>query len=335
LIRNRKSFQTFMPIKSVKIKTIFFIYWFLLLYIIAALIWWFIALYQQNERMSDNKIHLLSLNGYENAKQLETIEQDRLRKRGQYIGEGSIFLLIISAGAIFLYRAVNKQLKLTRQQQDFMMAVTHELKTPLAVTRLNLETLQKRKLDDLQQARLIGNTLQESNRMNALCNNLLLSSQMEANGYKFTPEKINISELVGSCLSDFQSRFPHRQINAELEDSIVLHADAFLLQMAINNLLDNAIKYSSKETTIKVVLKNNNQAVCLLSISDEGKGISNENKQRIFEKYYRVGTEATQKSKGTGLGLFLVDRIIKAHHAKISVENNLPKGTVFIIELKK
>lgn len=323
-----------MPFKSVKIKTIFFIYWFLLLYIIAALVWWFIALYQQNERMADYKIHLLTLRGNENTEQINIIEQNRLRKRGQYIGEGSIFLLIISAGAIFLFRAVNKQLKLTRQQQDFMMAVTHELKTPLAVTRLNLETLQKRKLDDLQQARLIGNTLQESNRMNALCNNLLLSSQMEANGYKFTPEKINLSELVDSCLSDFQSRFPQRQINAELEDSIVVHADAFLLQMAVNNLLDNAIKYSSKETPIKVELKNN-EAVCLLSISDEGKGISNENKQRIFEKYYRAGTEATQKSKGTGLGLFLVDRIIKAHHAKISVENNLPKGTVFIIELKK
>jgi len=322
-----------MPFKSVKIKTIFFIYWFLLFYIIAALVWWFIALYQQNERMADYKIHLLTLRGNENTEQINIIEQNRLRKRGQYIGEGSIFLLIISAGAIFLFRAVNKQLKLTRQQQDFMMAVTHELKTPLAVTRLNLETLQKRKLDEIQQARLIDNSLQESNRMNALCNNLLLSSQMEANGYKFTPEKINISEIVGSCISDFQSRFPQRQINAELEASIMVHADAFLMQMAINNIIDNAIKYSSKDTAINILL-NSNDGACKLSISDEGKGISNENKQRIFEKYFRTGTEATQKSKGTGLGLYLVDRIIKAHHAKIFVENNLPNGTVFMIELK-
>ena len=323
-----------MPLKSVKIKTIFFFYWFLLLYILAALIWWFIALYQQNERMSDYKIHILSLKGKDNTVEITNINQDRLRKRTQYIGEGSIFLLIIFTGAIFLFRAVNKQLKLTRQQQDFMMAVTHELKTPLAVTRLNLETLQKRKLEEVQQQRLIDNSLQESNRMNALCNNLLLSSQMEAGGYKFTPEKTNLSQLLESCLTDFQNRFPQRKFTAECVSSVYVEADVFLLQMAINNLLDNAIKYSSKDTNIHVGLVATNATLCRLSIADEGKGISPENKQKIFEKFYRTGTEATQKSKGTGLGLYLVDRIVKAHQARVFVENNQPKGTVFIVELK-
>ena len=323
-----------MPFKSVKIKTIFFFYWFLLLYIVAALIWWFIALYQQNERMCDYKIHILSLKGNDNTAQIATINQDRLRKRAQYIGEGSIFLLIISAGAIFLFRAVNKQLKLTRQQQDFMMAVTHELKTPLAVTRLNLETMQKRKLEEVQQQKLIDNSLQESNRMNALCNNLLLSSQMEADGYKFTAEKASLTHLLASCLSDFQNRFPGRKFTSQISDDVFVEADVFLLQMAINNLLDNAIKYSTKETNIHVGLTESKSSLCRLSIADEGKGISPENKQKIFEKFYRAGSEATQKSKGTGLGLYLVDRIVKAHHAKIFVENNHPQGTVFIIELK-
>lgn len=291
-------------------------------------------MYQQNERMSDYKIHILSLKGKDNTAQITNIKQDRLRKRTQYIGEGSIFLLIISAGAIFLFRAVNKQLKLTRQQQDFMMAVTHELKTPLAVTRLNLETLQKRKLEEVQQQRLIDNSLQESNRMNALCNNLLLSSQMEADGYKFTSERTNLTQLLASCLTDFQNRFPMRTFTSECTDSVFVDADVFLLQMAINNLIDNAIKYSSKETNIHVGLALSNASLCRLSIADEGKGISPENKQKIFEKFYRTGTEATQKSKGTGLGLYLVDRIVKAHHAKIFVENNHPKGTIFIVELK-
>src|SRR5690606_10624220 len=100
----------------------------------------------------------------------------------QYIGEGVIFFLLIAAAAMFIYRAVSRQFKQSREQQAFMMAITHELKTPVAVAQLNLETLQKHRLEPAQQLKLIGNTLQETSRLNALCNNLLLSSQMEAGG---------------------------------------------------------------------------------------------------------------------------------------------------------
>jgi K+-sensing histidine kinase KdpD len=189
-------------------------------------------------------------------------------------------------------------------------------------------------LDDLQQKKLINNTLQESNRMNALCNNLLLSSQMEGNGYHFTSESINLSECVENCVSDFSSRFSNRNFEVEIEEKIIVQADAFLLQMAINNLIDNAVKYSPKDTSIKIQLEYYNQN-CRLIVTDEGPGIPDEDKLKVFEKYYRIGTEATQKSKGTGLGLFLVNRIIKAHKAKIFIENNLPQGSRFIIEMKK
>lgn len=323
-----------MAFKSVKIKTIFFIYWFLLLYIIAALIWWFIALNQQNDKMAEFKIHLISLKSTSNPNEIQHIKAEQQRKQGQYIGEGAIFFLLISAGALFLFRAVNKQLKLSRQQQDFMMAITHELKTPLAVTKLNLETLQKRKLDELQQKKLIDNTIQESSRMNALCNNLLLSSQMEGNGYHFTSENMNLSECVENSVSDFSLRFSNRNFEVEIDENVMVQADAFLLQMAINNLIDNAVKYSPKDTSIKIILEQSSQH-CKLVVADEGPGIPDQDKFKVFEKYYRLGTAATQKSKGTGLGLFLVFRIIKAHKAKIFIENNLPQGSRFIIEMKK
>ncbi|MEO7767445.1 MAG: histidine kinase dimerization/phospho-acceptor domain-containing protein, partial [Ferruginibacter sp.] len=113
-------------------------------------------------------------------RRLEEITNIEKRKTAQYVGEGSIFLLFILSGAVFIYKAVKRQFKSGQQQQNFMMAVTHELKTPIAITKLNLETLQKRKLDDVQQQRLLQNTIQEANRLNALCNNMLLASQMEA-----------------------------------------------------------------------------------------------------------------------------------------------------------
>lgn len=323
-----------MPNKSNRIKLIFAIYWFFLAYILAALIWWFIALTQQNNQMTNFKIDRLQKDSpdYELKYNLILIEKERKEK--QYIGEGAIFMLLILAGSIFLYRAVNKQLKLSRQQQHFMMAVTHELKTPIAVTKLNLETLQKRKLDEEQQAKLLNNTLHEANRMNALCNNLLLSSQFDAGGYTITKETLSLSELASDCVADFIKRYPGRIFQNDIQKDIYVEADNMLLQIVMNNLLDNAVKYSPKEGKIITSLKNMNQCA-ILSVTDEGNGISAEEKNKVFKKFYRSGNETNSKAKGTGLGLYLVDRIIKAHDGKITILDHQPKGAEFVVELNQ
>ena len=175
-----------MPGNKRRIRLATTIYWLLLFYIVAALIWWFISLEKQNRQMADLKIKQLT-NGTNPATNRELyntsvdiIEREHQRNLVKFISEGSTFLVLILIGAGFVYRSVRRQFRLQQQQQNFMMAVTHELKTPIAVTKLNLETLQKRKLEDSQQQRLIQNTIQEANRLNSLCNNLLLASQIEA-----------------------------------------------------------------------------------------------------------------------------------------------------------
>lgn len=313
--------------KSGKIKTIFFIYWLLLLYVVSALIWWFIALSQQNKKMTNYELSLLNKQEVSYQKSYNEIIQSEKRKTAQYIGEGSIFLLLISVGAIFLYRAVNNQLKISEQQRNFMMAITHELKTPIAVSKLNLETLQKRKLEAVQQEKLINNTLREADRMNALCNNLLLSYQMEASGYKITKEEINLSQLIKDCINDFKIRFGERTFLSDIKKDIFINGDYFLLQIAINNLIDNANKYSSKDGIINIIVNAKKQ----IEIIDEGIGINDMDKNKVFQKFYRSGSEATQKSKGTGLGLYLVNRIINLHQGNIKIVDNLPKGTKFIL----
>jgi len=319
--------------KAKKIKNIFIVYWFLVLYIVAALIWWFIALSQQNHQMIEFKKSRLASTQPNFHQQYESYSKEEKRKTTQYIGEGAIFLLLISVGAFFLFNAVNNQLKNSIQQQNFMMAITHELKTPIAVTKLNLETLLKRKLQETQQEKLITNTLQEADRMNALCNNLLLSSQMEGGGYVFSKEKINLSELVEASIREFSTRFQQKNIELTIDKNVFVSGDLFLLQMAINNLIDNANKYSNKETVLKIKLISS-QSYCKLYVIDEGIGISDKDKKYIFEKFYRIGSDATKKSKGTGLGLFLVSRIMLAHKSLIRVEDNEPMGSKFIIEMK-
>jgi K+-sensing histidine kinase KdpD len=306
----------------------------MLLYIIAALVWWFIALNRQNEQMTAFKIQELNMNDPGYQAQYSKISEEKKRKTAQYAGEGSIFFLLIAAGAIFVFRAVNRELKISRQQQNFMMALTHELKTPIAVAKLNLETLQLRKLDETQQQRLLNNTLQETNRLNSLCNNMLLSSQIEAGGYRTANEEINISELLQNCISDFRIRFPQRVIQSEIEKELFIFGDTLLIQMAMNNLVDNAIKYSTKENQVMVNAFRKSSKI-EIRVKDEGPGIKDEEKKKVFQKFYRLGNDATKHAKGTGLGLYLTRKIITTHGGKISVTDNAPKGCIFIIELKE
>jgi two-component system sensor histidine kinase CiaH len=314
-----------------KLRYIFLIYWFLLTYIVACLIWWFIILYNQNQQMTDLKLQQLHPGTASYHEKVSDIKEAEKRKTAQYIGEGVIFFLLIMAGAIFLFRAVRRQLKISHEQQNFMIAITHELKTPIAIAKLNLETLQKRKLDGVQQLRLIYNSLQEVNRLNSLCNNMLLSSQMEAGGYIVTDEHINMGVLVNNCINDFRNRFPNKNFVSFIDNEAFVKGDHLLLEMAVNNLIDNAIKYTPKETNITITLSKNSNSETVLQVKDEGKGIADIEKDKVFDKFYRVGNAATKSSKGTGLGLYLTKRIVKQHNGNIFLTDNKPSGIVFTI----
>jgi two-component system, OmpR family, sensor histidine kinase CiaH len=315
-----------------KLQFIFIIYWVLLAYIIAALVWWFIALNRQNNQMTSYKLSELKLDDPNYIVAQAKLLDAQKRKTAQYIGEGLTFFLLIVAGAVFVFRAVRNQLLFSRQQQNFMMALTHELKTPIAVASLNLQTLQKRQLDEPQRQKLIQNTLQEANRLNSLCNNMLLSSQIDAKGYELTNEEINFSELVNSSLNDFNTRFSTNKYSNEIAPNLFVIGDRMLLQIAVNNLLDNAIKYSAKDSEITVALSNQNNKI-QLQIKDTGKGISAEEKTKIFQKFYRVGNNATKAAKGTGLGLYLTKKIVDEHKGNIFVTDNKPNGSIFVLEL--
>ena len=295
--------------------------------------YWFIALNKQNHQMIQYETEQLKKDSPDYFTEIQKLATIEKRKEIQYIGEGSTFLLLILASAVFIFRAVRQQLRSTQQQQNFMMAITHELKTPIAVTKLNLETLQKHKLEDNQRQKLLQNTIQETNRLNDLCNNMLLASQIEAGGYSVTKEEINFTELVNECVHDCIIRYPQRHINANIEEEVFVNGDKLLLQMGVNNLIDNAIKYSPKDLPFTILL--NQQAGKInLSVKDEGKGIEEEEKKKVFDKYYRTGNKATKGAKGTGLGLYLTKKIAQQHNASISLVNNIPTGSNFTITFK-
>lgn len=308
-------------------------HWLILTYVVAALVWWYVALSNQNNQIQDLRIQALS------AKNNAAFEKDRIdkesnRKKAQYLGEGLTFLLLTIAGVFFVYRSVRKQITVSQQQQNFLMAVTHELKTPIAVAKLNLETMQKRKLDEAQQKKLINNTLFEAGRLNELINNILVASQFENEVQLRHQEQIDFSALVNEVVEEYATRYAERKLEVDIEEGMKLMGDKLMLQMAISNLIDNANKYSPKDKAIEVHLRKENQLI-VLQVKDQGNGIPSSEKDKIFAKFYRLGDEHTRTTKGTGLGLYLTKKIAQAHDADMDVADNQPCGSIFEIRFKQ
>ena len=319
--------------KKLQRATIFF--WVLLLYIVAALVWWFISLERQNILMYQLKKEEITNSAFDkNSLQFQNAlaynEQQQKRNTIKYISEGSIFLLIIILGAALIYRLVRQQFRVQQQQQNFMMAITHELKTPISVARLNLETLQRHALDEEKKKKLIQSSLQETMRLDTLINNILVLSQIDAGSYPSSKEELDFSDLVSDVLHQFKSRYPEKKIITEVQRDIELFGDPLLLKLLVSNLLENANKYADKCSTITCKLLSNNGIK--LQVADEGPGINEQERKNIFQKFYRIGNEQTRKTQGTGLGLYLCKKIAADHGADIIVTDNQPQGSIFTVQ---
>ncbi len=334
-----------MPHTSIKsLRRTTFVFSMLLLYILAAAAWWFISLEKQNINIRKLKYQTIniekdSLSVIELGDKISAIKKEAKKNSRKHLSEGITFLLFIFIGAAFVYRYVRRQFNLQLHKQNFMMAITHELKTPIAIIKLNLETLQKYTLDQGKKNKLIHSTLDETSRLNFLTNNILFVSQLENNNNKTAEEELDFSTLLKDCIHHFQNRFPERIFIENIEADADIKGDALLLQMLINNLLENAIKYSPKESPVTATLKKYKSGTSIntveLHIIDEGPGIADEEKKKIFLKFYRIGNEITHKKPGSGLGLYLCTIIAHNHNAGIYVKNNVPLGSDFVVIFKR
>ncbi len=314
-------------------------FWILLIYIVAALVWWFVSLERQSQEMYNYQLNHLNTTISQSKDPVQYQKELMLIKEGyhsntiKFIGEGIVFLGLILLGATFVFRSMKRQRELHEQQQNFMMAVTHELKTPIATSKLNLETLLKhyQQLDEQKQKRIINTALDETKRLDFLTNNILVSSQLEGKWYKINAEELDFSNLLKDRVSEFKNRFPHRTIYSDIQNGIDIEGDPLLLQILANNLIENALKYSEKEEPVTVKLYKSDEFFVTMQVSDEGPGIPETERKKVFSKFYRIGNEATRKKKGTGLGLYLCKKIAKDHNADISMTNNIPKGSTFAV----
>jgi signal transduction histidine kinase len=278
------------------------IFYALIIYAVTQLIWW----------------------GY----QLVKLQHNKL---GMILSEGSMFVIVLSFGAYYLHRSINRERKLQEQKKNFLLSVTHELKSPLASIKLLLQTIQKRDLTKAQIQDFIGKSLLDIERLDDMVENMLLASKIENRSYSFPKASFSLSVLVDSIVNRLQLTKCDgnmKIINAEIEPKIEFTGDKFALTSVVTNLVENAIKYSGPCEPVDVKLFQKEGKI-YLHVADHGIGISDAEKSRIFDKFYRVGSEDTRNTKGTGLGLYIVKQVLDKHEASIRVKDNRPVGSIF------
>lgn len=255
--------------------------------------------------------------------------QAKPNSKGMVLGETAVFLFLVLVGAYYLHKALNRERNLHQQQKNFLLSVTHELKSPLASIKLYLQTILKRDLEREQQKSFLKNSLKDIERLDDLVENMLIASQIEGNSYSFPKDVFNFSELVANVSDRLQVHTCSSQIiRPVIEPDIMIRGDKFALTSMVTNLIENAVKYSPPCAEVNVKLFRNNGNIHFVT-ADSGIGISDKEKSRIFDKFYRVGSEDTRITKGTGLGLFIVKQVLDRHHGTIKVRNNQPSGTIF------
>ncbi len=314
-----------------------------IVYMLIAFAWWSVLLFTKNRDAFYAKRDLLKIgmiaeglinSDAEFLQQNRYLELEKQYKKQEYmiLSEAVVFVISLVIGVWLINRGYNKEMLAAQQRRNFLLSITHELKSPLASIRLIMETFRKRTLTEEQKEKLSRNGLQETERLNVLVNDLLLSAKLET-AYQPHLEKIDLPIFLTDIVNRMEAKYPEATFSFSAEgDFSSFFGDKLGLTSVALNLLENAVKYSSEDLIIDLRLKTKKNAI-VWEVADQGIGVSDKEKKKIFKKFYRVGNEDTRKTKGTGLGLFIVEQIVKAHNGKIIVLDNRPKGTVFRIEI--
>lgn len=312
-------------------------------YMLLAFAWWSVLLFIKNQDAFRAKRDLLKIgmvaegiveNDAEFRQQeayKELVQQYRAQE-WMILGEASVFVISLVIGVWLINRSYNKEVMAARQQRNFLLSITHELKSPIASIKLVLETLGRRSLKPEQFQKMINNALNDTDRLNALVSDLLLSARLES-AYQPYREEVDLQALVQDLIHQMENKYPQVEFVFLLDDPVPkIPGDKAGLTSVALNLLENAVKYSADAPQVEARLYRQEDQI-IMEIADNGIGVDEREKKRIFEKFYRVGNEDTRKTKGTGLGLYIVDQIVRAHNGRIDVRDNHPRGTIFHIEL--
>lgn len=265
-----------------------------------------------------------------------SLEKQYNMKRNIYILIVAVVMAVLFLGGFMAIRSTAKVVELARLKSEFVATVSHEFRTPLMSIRYLSEMLDGGRVKGEDKKKIYYSKInKESERLSRLIENMLDFSKIEAGMKEYKFEALNVKELVEEAAGRFREYMADKKmiLECEIQNSLpVVHADREAISRALFNLLDNAVKYSGKDQRIQIRAFAKDEAV-FLEVQDKGAGISKDDQKKVFEKFYRSSHAASKSIEGSGIGLTLVDHIVKAHGGQVTMESDLGRGTTVTIEL--
>ena len=274
-------------------------------YVVAQFLWWAVLLLRRDREAHDLAVQVQALGGDPGH------VVDPARSLRMVLGEGIVFLVLLMFVLWLTYRAVRRDLELARAQRNFLLAVSHELRTPIAAIKLQLQTLSRAGLTLDQAQELKRHAANEADRLAVLTDKVLLATRAVDDVIELKPHQLDVMEILRTVVERAQQGVARdHMVRTQGPAHCKVHSDAEALRSILDNLLENAAKYAPPGTPIDIEVQTGPEGWRLL-VSDRGPGVPLEERQRIFEKFHRGGQEETRRTKGTGLGLYIVQRLVQ------------------------
>jgi signal transduction histidine kinase len=248
---------------------------------------------------------------------------------------GTVLFLLLIGGLSLLVVLLVREVRLNERQSNFVSAVTHELKTPVASLRLYLDTLQMREVPEARREEFYRTMRQDLDRLNTTINNVLKAAMYTYRAV-MNPEPLDLAKLARRSieLTSTRHQLARDCFGFSGPDSLRILGDAAALETAVLNLLDNAVKYSKDRVRVEVEVGDDGDGQAHLRVRDQGVGMSRTHLRLIFNRFYRIGSEVRRSHTGTGLGLYIVKSVVKRHKGTVHADSAGPdRGSVFTITL--
>ncbi len=264
------------------------------------------------------------------------VEEKANRRVVMFAMEGSFFVLLTLLGAFMIYRTLRQSESLKHQQENFIHAITHELKIPVASIKLYLESMASGKFDPEKLKGFVPRMLDDCARLEGLVDNVLEAGRLSQRGHHANLVETDLSGDLREYVDGLRPLLERHKmkVSLELDPELPVKTDYHALRRVVTALVDNAIKYSPedrRELTITARRENSN---VVLRFADRGQGVERHELKKVFERFYRSSMENTRSVKGTGIGLFLVKQIVTEHGGSVVLESEgADKGSTFVIRL--
>ncbi len=298
-------------------------------YMILGIVWWGVLLYRKNGEIYD-----LKMLEVKETSQLHALEKERSKQTIMIIGEGAVLGISLLLGIYIINRSARKEINNAQQQSDFLLSVSHELKSPIAAIKLALQTIKRPNIPKDKETKFLKSAEGDTNRLEKLVQNILLSANIDNHTLELYKTETDIMSLLKKVIANYEREHFDQsfQLIADTEE-IIISVDEQNVQQAISNILDNAIKYSEDDQPVSIKVTDLKKIINI-DIQNTGVPIKKEDYKKIFQKFYRVKQQEIREKEGTGIGLYISKEIIEAHTGDIEVKSE--KGiNHFIITLPK